>query len=184
MTPVAPTQSPRSSSPTAAYVLRAQNVDPAEELQVAGGVSDDEEGDLALVSLRDEPPRNGDYLVGLGAWLEFRELRADCRGAMRDGPAVEVRLDAGVPEGIEFGSADDEGIVVFGGAWRIAVVGAHSHYLRVIFTISYSSFLPEGVVTSTVSPFLRSMIACPTGDSLLMRSLAGSASAEPTIWYE
>src|SRR4029077_19739977 len=37
--------------------------------------------------------------------------------------------------------------------------------------------------TSTVSPFLRPMIAFPTGDSFDSLFSAGFASAEPTMWY-
>src|SRR5713226_5048281 len=43
--------------------------------------------------------------------------------------------------------------------------------------------LPRGAATSTVSPFLRPMIALPTGDSFDSLFSAGSASAEPTMWY-
>ena len=42
---------------------------------------------------------------------------------------------------------------------------------------------PRGVTTSTVSPFLRPMIALPTGDSFESFCSAGFASAEPTMWY-
>lgn len=41
--------------------------------------------------------------------------------------------------------------------------------------------LPRGVVTSTVSPFLRPRMARPTGDSLESFLSAGFASAEPTM---
>src|SRR6476660_9835550 len=43
--------------------------------------------------------------------------------------------------------------------------------------------LPRGAATSTVSPFLRPMIARPTGDSFESLFSAGFASAEPTMWY-
>ena len=43
--------------------------------------------------------------------------------------------------------------------------------------------LPRGAATSTVSPFLRPMIALPTGDSFESLFADGSASAEPTMWY-
>ncbi len=39
---------------------------------------------------------------------------------------------------------------------------------------------PPGDLTSTISFTLRPMMARPTGLSLLMRPLAGSASEEPT----
>ena len=42
---------------------------------------------------------------------------------------------------------------------------------------------PRGAATSTVSPFLRPMIALPTGDSFESLFSAGFASAEPTMWY-
>ena len=41
------------------------------------------------------------------------------------------------------------------------------------------TFEPRGVTTSTVSPFLRPMIALPTGDSFESLRSAGFASAEP-----
>src|SRR5579862_6169308 len=50
-----------------------------------------------------------------------------------------------------------------------------SMILKVIF--------PRGAATSTVSPFLRPMIAFPTGDSFESLFSAGFASAEPTMWY-
>src|SRR5665811_1038889 len=43
--------------------------------------------------------------------------------------------------------------------------------------------VPRGATTATVSPFLRPMIARPTGDSFESLFSAGLASAEPTIWY-
>src|SRR3954462_10267950 len=43
--------------------------------------------------------------------------------------------------------------------------------------------LPRGAATSTVSPFLRPVIALPTGDSFESLFSDGSASAEPTMWY-
>src|SRR5437764_894569 len=43
--------------------------------------------------------------------------------------------------------------------------------------------LPRGAATSTISPFLRPMIALPTGDSLESLFADGSASADPTMWY-
>src|SRR5436190_127853 len=43
--------------------------------------------------------------------------------------------------------------------------------------------LPRGAATSTTSPFLRPMIALPTGDSFESLFSAGFASAEPTMWY-
>ena len=43
--------------------------------------------------------------------------------------------------------------------------------------------LPRGAATSTVSPFLRPMIALPTGDSFESLFSVGSASALPTMWY-
>src|SRR3712207_1036860 len=42
---------------------------------------------------------------------------------------------------------------------------------------------PRGAETSTISPFLRPMIALPTGDSFESLRSAGFASAEPTISY-
>ena len=42
---------------------------------------------------------------------------------------------------------------------------------------------PRGAVTSTTSPFLRPMIALPTGDSFESLFSEGFASAEPTIVY-
>src|SRR6266542_2290543 len=43
--------------------------------------------------------------------------------------------------------------------------------------------VPRGAETSTVSTFLRPMIALPTGDSFDSLFSAGFASAEPTMWY-
>src|SRR6476660_8133251 len=43
--------------------------------------------------------------------------------------------------------------------------------------------LPRGAATSTVSPFLRPMIARPTGDSFESLFTAGFASADPTMKY-
>ena len=45
------------------------------------------------------------------------------------------------------------------------------------------TFEPRGVTTSTVSPFLRPMIAFPTGDSFESLRSAGLASADPTMKY-
>ena len=45
------------------------------------------------------------------------------------------------------------------------------------------TFEPRGVTTSTVSPFLRPMIALPTGDSFESLRSAGFASADPTMKY-
>ena len=56
-------------------------------------------------------------------------------------------------------------------------------YAALISMILNFTFEPRGVMTSTVSPFLRPMIALPTGDSFESLRSAGFASAEPTMKY-
>src|SRR5262245_65491492 len=56
------------------------------------------------------------------------------------------------------------------------------HYAALISRILNLS-VPRGAETSTVSPFLWPMMALPTGDSFDSLLAAGSASAEPTMWY-
>src|SRR5438105_13503578 len=56
---------------------------------------------------------------------------------------------------------------------------AYAALMSMILNLS----LPRGAATSTVSPFLRPMIALPTGDSFESLFSAGFASAEPTMWY-
>ena len=125
--PVAPTQSPRSRSLTAGERLLAEDVDAAEELQVAGGVADDEEDDLALVALGDDAPGDGDDVVGLRARLEVgvasRRARPQRCG---DVEAIAVRLVAGGAQRVELGPADGEGVVLGRGSVRLRDVVGHA----------------------------------------------------------
>src|SRR5579872_6893480 len=57
--------------------------------------------------------------------------------------------------------------------------GGYAALMSMILNVIF----PRGAATSTVSPFLRPMIAFPTGDSFESLFAAGSASAEPTMWY-
>ena len=61
--------------------------------------------------------------------------------------------------------------------------GCPETYAALISMILNFTFEPRGVTTSTVSPFLRPMIALPTGDSFESFCSAGFASAEPTMKY-
>ncbi len=54
-------------------------------------------------------------------------------------------------------------------------------YAALISMILNLILLPRGVVTSTVSPFLRPRMARPTGDSFESLRSAGFASADPTM---
>src|SRR5690606_25488495 len=64
----------------------------------------------------------------------------------------------------------------------VDVDGLLVRHQRVTSRISYFS-TPSGACTSTMVPGVLPIMACPTGDSLEMRLLSGSASAEPTTKY-
>ena len=91
--------------------LVSEHVDASEELDLAAAVPDDEEDDLALVALGDEPAGETDDVLGLGAGLKTNVALLEVGGVVRDVPAVAVRLDTGDVESVELRSANGEGVV-------------------------------------------------------------------------
>ncbi len=135
-----------------------ENVDAGEELHVAGGVAEHDEDDLALVPGGDNTAGERDDVLGVGAGLEVGVALDELCRVRGDVEAVAIRLDAGRAKGVELRAPDGEGVVLEGGLRSGGRVVSH-HDQRLIARILYSTTFPEGVVTLTVSPFLRPMIA-------------------------
>jgi len=145
------------------------------ELNPARAVDEVEERRLAVAAAGGEATGQPERVLALLPRLELLVAREYLGDRRRARVARRERVDPGRAQLLELVSSLVAGVV------RLLVrrVGQSAE----IFVILSLRAGPRGTATLTTSPRLRPISAAPTGDSFESLFSAGSASAEPTIWY-